>query len=85
MATPVRDGFVVELFKLINFADDTMLITNLNSEDARNQSLNYELANFHNWLKANKSSLNINKTKAMFFHMPQTDTTSFDFNIRSIH
>ena len=60
-----------ELFKLINFADDTTLITNLNNEDTRNESLNYELTNFHNWLKANKLSLNINKTKAMVFHMPQ--------------
>ena len=60
-----------ELFKFINFADDTTLITNLNNEDMRNESLNYELANFHNYLKANKLSLNINKTKAMVFHMPQ--------------
>ena len=47
------------------------LITNLNNEDTRNESLNYELTFFHNWLKANKLSLNINKTKAMVFHMPQ--------------
>ena len=60
-----------ELFKFINFADDTTLITNLNNEDMRNISLNYELANCHNYLKANKLSLNVNKTKAMFFHMPQ--------------
>ena len=60
-----------ELFKFINFADDTTLITNLNNEDMRNESLNYELANFHNYLKANKLSLNVNKTKAMVFHMPQ--------------
>ena len=43
-----------ELFKFINFADDTTLITNLNNEDTRNESLNYELEIFHNWLKANK-------------------------------
>ena len=60
-----------ELFKFIHFADDTTLITNLNNEDTRNESLNYELTNCHNWLKANKLSLNINKTKAMVFHMPQ--------------
>ena len=35
------------------------------------KSLKYELANFHNFLKANKLSLNVNKTKAMVFHMPQ--------------
>ena len=60
-----------QLFKLIKFADDTTLITNLNNEDTRNESLNYELANFHNYLKANKLSHNVNKTKAMVFHMPQ--------------
>ena len=60
-----------ELFKFINFADDTTLITHLNNEDTRNESLNYELANVHNYLKANKLSLNANKTKAMGFHMPQ--------------
>ena len=59
------------LFKFINFADDTTLITNLNNEDTRNESLNDELTNFHNWLRANKLSLNVNKTKAMVFHMPQ--------------
>ena len=60
-----------ELFKLIYFADDTTLITNLNNADTRNESLNNELAIFHNWLKANKLSLNVNKTKAMVFPMPQ--------------
>ena len=60
-----------ELFKFINFADDTTLITNLKNEDTWNESLNNELANFHNCLKANKLSLNVNKTKAMVFHMPQ--------------
>ena len=60
-----------ELFKFIYFADDTTLITNLNNEDTQNEPLNYELANFHNWLKANKLSLNVDKTKAMVFHMPQ--------------
>ena len=56
-----------ELYEFINFADDTTLITNLKT---RNESLNYELAYFHNWLNANKLSLNVNKTKAMVFHMP---------------
>ena len=60
-----------ELFKFMNFADDTTLITNLKNEDTWNESLNNELANFHNWLTANKLSLNVNKTKAIVFHMPQ--------------
>ena len=56
---------------MINFADDTTLITNLKNENTWNESLNNKLANVHNWLKANKRSLNVNKTKAMVFHMPQ--------------
>ena len=60
-----------ELFKFVNVADDTTIITNLNNEDTRNESLNHQLTNFHNWLKQNKLSLNINKTTAMVFHMPQ--------------
>ena len=59
------------IFKFLNLADDTTFITNLNNEDTRNESLNDELTNFHNWLRANKLSLNVNKTKAMVFHMPQ--------------
>ena len=56
-----------ESFKFINFVDDTTLITKLNIND----SINDELAKFYNWLKANKLSLNVNKTKAIAFHMPQ--------------
>ena len=56
-----------ESFKFINFADDTKLITKLNI----NGSINDELAKFYNWLKTNKLSLNVNKTKAIAFHMPQ--------------
>ena len=56
-----------DLFKFINFADDTTLITTLHETD----TINDELSKFHIWLKANKLSLNANKTKAMVFHMPQ--------------
>ena len=55
-----------ESFKFINFADDTTLITKISIND----SINDELAKFYNWLKANKLSLNVNKTKAIAFHMP---------------
>ena len=56
-----------ESFKFIIFADDTTLITKININD----SINDELAKFYNWLKASKLSLNINKTKAIAFRMPQ--------------
>ena len=36
-----------------------------------NDILNDELVKINNWLKVNKLSLNVAKTKAMLFHMPQ--------------
>ena len=57
----------IESFKFIFFSDDTTLITKIDMND----SINDELAKFYNWLKANKLSLNVNKTKAIAFHMPQ--------------
>ena len=66
--------------KFINFADDTTLITKLNPA----YSINDELAKFHSWLKANKLSLNIKKTKAMAFHVPQKNMSStFTSNSRN--
>ena len=57
------------LFKFIIYADDTNLNTNI--ELVANQStgadistiLNNELANVSNWLKCNKLSLNVSKSK----------------------
>ena len=63
--------FSSDLFKFITFADDTTLFTTLNNHDNINETINEELSKFHNWLKANQLSLNVNKTKAMAFHMPQ--------------
>ena len=64
------------LFKFINYADDTTRTSTLNSfecSDIRN-NVNKELNKISNWLKANKLSLNVKKTKFMIFHMPQKKT-----------
>ena len=56
------------------FPDDTTLFTTLNSNghyDIHNEKLNNELEKISIWLKVNILSLNIKKTKAMIFHMPQ--------------
>lgn len=61
-------------FKFIMFADDTTLFTTLKSNghhDIYNERLNSELEKISIWLKVNKLSLNVKKTKAMVFHMPQ--------------
>ena len=61
-------------FQFIMFADDTTLFTTLNSNEhygIHNERLNNELEKISIWLKVNKLSLNVKKTKAMIFHMPQ--------------
>ena len=59
------------VFRFIIFADDTTLYTTLNKQEDINDILNDELVKINNWLKVNKLSLNVAKTKAMLFHMPQ--------------
>ena len=36
-----------------------------------NNNINKELIHIHNWLLAQRLSLNVSKTKLMMFHMPQ--------------
>ena len=59
------------VFKFIIFADDTTLYTTLDTQENINDILNDELVQINNWLKVNKLSVNVAKTKAMLFHMPQ--------------
>jgi len=66
-----------KFFKFIIYADDTTLTTTM--ELVANQypeldislTLNKELANISDWLKSNKLSLNVLKSKYMIFHKPQ--------------
>ena len=56
------------------YADDTTLLTTAQSFDKKTDlriSINAELTKVIEWLNFNKLSLNVNKTKAMAFHMPQ--------------
>ena len=59
------------VFKFIIFADDTTLYTTLDTQEDINDILNDELVQINNWLKVNQLFLNVAKTKAMLFHMPQ--------------
>ena len=54
----------------IMYADDTTLYSSLENFDSNNieREINYELEKVNLWLKANKLSLNVKKTKCMFFH-----------------
>ena len=54
----------------IIYADDTTLYTKLNTQNIKQfeQNINLELEKVNTWLKVNKLSLNVKKTKFMIFH-----------------
>jgi hypothetical protein len=60
------------LFNVTIYADDTTLSSTLITNNCKHgnpsDSLNVELSKVHTWMKANKLSLNISKTKFMIFH-----------------
>ena len=60
-------------FHPIVYADDTTLTATLNAFKITKSAneINVELEKVTDWLKLNKLSLNINKTKAMLFHTPR--------------
>jgi len=67
-------AIATKTFHPIIYADDTTLSATLNTfgnENEIDRNINYELKSITNWLKLNKLSLNISKTKAMIFHSPQ--------------
>ena len=58
-------------FDIINYADDTTLISSINQfhnhSTGMNDNINKEL---RNWLLAQWLSLKVSKTKLMMFHIP---------------
>ena len=63
-----------DLFNFITYADDTNLTITLdvfNRPGDLNNNVNEELNKICDWLNVNKLALNVDKTKAMIFHMPQ--------------
>ena len=65
--------FITKHFTPVIYADDTTMFATLNNTDhtAFENEINQELVLVSNWLKLNKLSLNIGKTKAMVFHTPR--------------
>ena len=57
--------------KFLLFADDTSLFFSSSSQIAMETTLNEELSNVSNWLKANKLSLNVDKSKVVNFSKHQ--------------
>ena len=72
-----------KLFKMIIYAGDTTLYSTLDVFDNYN-SKNLELTNVADWLKLNKLSINIKKTKFMVFHMPQKQVNIPNIEIENI-
>lgn len=65
-------------FHPIIYADDTTLSATLNSfgnDSEIAMNINNELKTISYWLKLNKLSLNVNKTKAMVFHSEQRNVS----------
>ena len=63
-----------DFFNFITYADDTTLTSILDVFDRPgdlNNNINEELNKICDWLNVNKLALNVDKTKAMIFHMPQ--------------
>jgi hypothetical protein len=68
------------IFSCISYADDTTLFISMHCNTPNCLTpdeicLNNELTVVNNWLKLNKLSLNISKTKSMIFHTPQKRIT----------
>ena len=51
------------------YADNTTLTTTLNSNISNEATINVALDDINTWLKLNKLSLNVKKSKYMIFHM----------------
>jgi len=79
--------YASHLFKPVIYADDTTLSATLsmfsdtNNASTIDDNINCELCKIDDWLKLNKLSLNIDKTKAMLFHTPQRSVTQPHLNI----
>ena len=75
-----------DLFDFILYADDTSLNTTLEiianrHPNSTQESINIELNKLNNWLKLNKLSLNIQKTKFMIFTTTNKRTPDLQLHI----
>ena len=68
------------------YADDTTIYFNIEEFDQYNlqQDITKELENITLWLKRNKLSLNVQKTKLMVFHIKQKQIKELNVVINGI-
>ena len=75
------------IFKSIVYADDTTLVSTFSAfkslgENTTSDNINKELAKIHEWLKLNKLSLNVKKSKFILFYMPERNLSIPNLNIK---
>ena len=70
-----------EFLFTVLYADDTSILVNGSNYSDLVQLLNNELCLLTNWLKANKLSLNVQKTFYMVFHRARMKNKDFDTSI----
>ena len=57
--------------KVHHFADDTNFLYTSHSLKKQNRTINFDLSNLVQWLKANRISLDVNKTELVIFRSPK--------------
>ena len=74
---------VSNIFNILMYANDTTLFCNF--DNTQNEfTINNELDNVYRWLCSNKLSLDVSKTKYMYFHTPKRKVIFPDLKINSI-
>ena len=78
-----------DIFKSIVYADDTTLMSKLSAFNSHggntvSDNINEELAKIDEWLKHNKLSLNIKKSKFMLFYTPGRNLQIPNLHINNI-
>ena len=69
-------------FKVINFADDTLLYFRFKNKEDVNTILNKELQKINEWMVLNHLKLNISKTKFMVFSPRSAHPTSLQISLK---
>ena len=74
---------VTDKLNFIMYADDMTIYFSLEAFDpaTRERDINYELEKINIWLKLNKLSLNVKKTKSVIFSRKQKQTAAITLSI----
>ena len=79
----INDIAKASLFHTTLFADDSNLHMSNSCFNVIQTTVNLELCKIHNWLRANKLSLNYNKTSFMLLNSQKRNPTSFNVVINN--